>query len=135
MKAYDLWEQRKFADASRALQQVAAKYPAHRRASYARNLAGRAYLESGKPATAAKILLANHELDPKGERAPDSLLYLSEALVRINKWDAACEVLAVLSSTYRGSMRPALSQKIPFARSRARCGAAVTGTAAREAKS
>jgi TolA-binding protein len=134
MAAYHLWEQRDFDRAGKALERVAVQYPKHRRASYARNLAGRSYLESGKPATAAKILLANHELAPNGERTPDSLLHLSEALVRINKTPAACDVLDVLARTYRSSMRPQVSQRLPAARVRAKCGPEVTGTARRAVK-
>ena len=85
MLGYRLWEQRKLPEAQKALEAMAKRYPKHRRASYARNLAGRSYLAEGKPATAAQWFLHNRNTDPAGERVPDSLYYLGEALIQLNK--------------------------------------------------
>jgi TolA-binding protein len=78
-RGFRLWERKDFAGAQASLEAMAKKYPSHPKASWARNLAGRAYLDEGKAATAAKLLLGNYQTDPKGERAADSLLFLGEA--------------------------------------------------------
>src|SRR3546814_20922147 len=83
---------------------MAKEHPDHRRASYARNLAGRAALDDGKPATAAKILLANYQDDPKGERAADSLFFLGEALMELTNPADASKVYAALQEDYGGTL-------------------------------
>jgi TolA-binding protein len=118
---YRLWEAGRFADAQRSLEDMAKKHPDHRRASYARNLAGRAALDDGKPATAAKILLANYQDDPKGERAADSLFFLGEALMELKKPGDACKVYAELEDVYGGSMRDFIAQRLPEALKAAGC--------------
>jgi TolA-binding protein len=100
---------------------MAKKFPKHMRASYARNLAGRAYLDDNKPATAAKVLLSNYQIDPKGERAADSLLFLGEALMKLGKPVEACKVYAELQDVYGPSMRDFVRQRLPQARSEAKC--------------
>ena len=67
------------------LKKVVAEYPKHRRASYAQNLLGRAYLDDGKPSLAAIAFYDNYKKMPDGERAPDSLYYLAQALMKLNK--------------------------------------------------
>jgi TolA-binding protein len=91
LAGYRLWEQGKFTEAQGALEAMAKAYPKHRRASWAMNLAGRAYLDDGKPAAAARILLGNYQENPKGERAADSLYYLGQALMKLGKQAEACE--------------------------------------------
>jgi TolA-binding protein len=118
---FRLWEQKKFADAHKALEAVATKYPSHRRASWARNLAGRALLDEGKPAAAAKTLFANYEADPKGERAPDSLFYLGDALTRLKKTEEACKVYSELQNVYGAHLRDQLKRDLPKARKAAGC--------------
>lgn len=122
LAGYNLWEQRKLREAQRSLETLAKKYPAHRRASYARNLAGRAYLDQGQPATAAKLFLENYTSAPKGERAPDSLFYLGQALMKLGKPGDACKSYNELAKVYGTSLRPFLKERLPSARSAARCG-------------
>lgn len=117
---FRLWEQRNYAAAQTALTQVAERYPRSRWASWARNLAGRAYLDDGKPATAARIFLSNYQDDPRGERAADSLFYLGETLVRLNRRAEACPVYDELEQTYP-NMRAFLRERLPAARRAARC--------------
>jgi TolA-binding protein len=121
MAGYELWERRRLSEAQRALEAVARKYPKHRRASYARNLAGRASLDAGKPATAAKLFLDNYSADRGGERAPDSLFYLGQALMKLGKPADACRAYNELGKTYGTSLRPFLKEKLPPARAAARC--------------
>lgn len=115
------WEAGQFAAAQKSLEAMARKYPKHRRASYARNLAGRAYLDDGKPATAAKLLLSNYQADPKGERAADSLYFLGQALTRLKKPAEACKVYDELAAVYP-DMRAWVKQRLPKARQDAKCG-------------
>ncbi len=117
---FRLWEARNYAAAQTALTQVAERYPRSRWASWARNLAGRAYLDDGKPATAARIFLGNYQDDPRGERAADSLFFLGEALVRLNRRGEACPVYDELEQNYP-NMRAFLRERLPAARRAARC--------------
>lgn len=121
LAGFRLWETAKFAEAQKALEAVAKQHPKHRRASWAQNLAGRAYLDGGKPATAAKVLLANYQNNPKGERAADSLLFLGEALVQLKKPTEACQVYAELQDVYGATMRDFVKQRLPAARKAANC--------------
>jgi TolA-binding protein len=118
---FRLWEQGKFGEAHAALEAMAKKYPKHTRASYARNLAGRALLDDGKAATAAKVLLSNYQINPKGERAADSLLFLGEALMKLNKPAEACQVYNELQDVYAPTMRDFIKQRLPKARAEAKC--------------
>ena len=120
-RGFRLWEKKDFAAAQVALDAMAKKYPTHPKASWARNLAGRAYLDEGKPATAAKVLLGNYQADPKGERAADSLLYLGEALMKLGKPAEACQVYDELRDVYGSSLRDMIRQRLPKARSEAKC--------------
>jgi TolA-binding protein len=118
---FHLWEQKKFAAAQQALEQVARDHPGSKWASWARNLEGRAYLDAGRPATAAKTFLANYQNDPKGERAADSLYFLGQALVALNKPADACKAYDELQDVYGANMRTWLKQQLPTARSEAKC--------------
>ncbi|MFN3943524.1 MAG: YbgF trimerization domain-containing protein [Allosphingosinicella sp.] len=117
---YRLWEQRRFQEAQQALEAAAAAHPNSRWASWSRNLAGRAYLDDNKPATAARILLANYQDNPRGERAADSLFFLGQALVQLGRRPEACRVYDELQEVYP-NMRDWLRQRLPEARRNARC--------------
>src|SRR3546814_19536543 len=95
---------------------MAKEHPDHRRASYARNLAGRAALDDGKPATAAKILLANYQDDPQGERAADSPFFLGEALMRFKKQADACKGYWAMQNVFGRPIRKILQQQVPHAK-------------------
>jgi len=118
---YRLWSAGKYAQAAQALDAMIKKYPKHKRVSYARNLLGRAYLDDGKPATAAKTFLANYQIDPKGDRAPDSLYFLGDSLVRLGKPAEACKVYDELQDVYGATMRDWVKQRLPKARTDAKC--------------
>ena len=108
---------------------MAKQYPKHKRASYARNLAGRASLDQGKPAAAAKIFLNNYQTNPKGERAADSLLFLGESLMKLGKPLEACQVFAELQDVYGPTMRGFIRERLPKARTEARCSSERTASA------
>lgn len=122
LAGYRLWEQGRFADAAEALEAMARKHPRHRRASFARNLAGRAQLDDGDAAAAARTLLANYQEDPKGDRAADSLYFLGAALMRLQKPAEACRVYDELQDVYGATLRDFLKQSLPKARAEAKCG-------------
>ena len=117
---YRLWDARRFAEAQTALDAAATRYPNSRWTSWMRNLQGRAYLDDNKPATAARILLANYQDNPRGERAADSLFYLGAALTRLNRRAEACRVYDELAQVYP-DMRDYIRTRLPAARTAARC--------------
>jgi TolA-binding protein len=117
---FRLWQAGRYEEAQVALQQVAQRYPRSRWASWASNLAGRAFLDDNKPATAARIFLANYQGNPEGERAADSLYFLGQALVALNRRPEACRVYDELGATYP-NMRSWLRERLPEARRTARC--------------
>jgi TolA-binding protein len=121
LAGFKLWEQKRYADAQTALDAMAKQHPKHPKASWARNLAGRALLDDGKPAAAAKILFANYEADPKGERAADSLFYLGQALTRLRKNTEACQVYSELQDVFGAGLREAIRKDLPAARKAAGC--------------
>jgi TolA-binding protein len=119
---FRLWGQHLFTQAQAALEAASARYPTGRWASWTRNLLGRAYLDDGKPATAARILLANYTDNPRGERAADSLFYLGQALTQLNRRTEACRVYDELARVYP-DVREQISSQVPQARRAARCAA------------
>jgi TolA-binding protein len=119
-EGFRLWEQGRFADAAAALTAVAQRHPSSRWASWSRNLAGRAHLDDNKPAMAARVFLENYQANPRGERAADSLFFLGEALVKLNRRSEACPVYDELQATYP-NMRAFLRERLPAARQAARC--------------
>lgn len=118
---YQLWLQKRYPQAVAALRAMASSFPGHRRVSWANNLAGRALLDSGQPRAAAEALLANYRGNPKGERAPDSLFYLGQALVALKQPAQACKAYAELEEVYGGSMRAELQRLLPPAKAAAKC--------------
>jgi TolA-binding protein len=120
---YRHWNEGRYAEAQAALETAATRYPDSRWASWARNLQGRAYLDDNKPATAARILLANYQDNPRGERAADSLYYLGQSLTRLNRRAEACRVYDELAQVYP-AMRDFIRTRLPQARTDARCDAA-----------
>jgi TolA-binding protein len=123
LAAYKLWEAKRFPAAQAALKAVVAKYPKHARASYARNLLGRAYLDDGKAALAAQAFLDNYQKDPQGERAPDSLYYLGQSLTRLKKSAEACKAYDELQDVYGSSLREPLKGRVAQGRLDAKCAA------------
>lgn len=119
---FRLWDAGQHAEAQRALEAAAARHPNTRWTSWMRNLQGRAALDAGQPATAARILLANYQDNPRGERAADSLYFLGQALTRVNRRPEACRVYDQLAQEYP-NMRDFLRTRLPQARTDARCAA------------
>ncbi len=123
MLGYSLWSQKRYADAETQLAQVVAKYPKSKRASYAQNLLGRAYLDDGQLADAAKAFYASYKQFPRGDRAPDSLYYLGQTLVRLNKKADACQAYGEFQDVYGATANPTLKARVAQGRADAKCGA------------
>lgn len=121
MAGYKLWEQKKYEEAEAVLAKVAKQYPKHKRASYARNLLGRAQLDAGTPAMAAQTFYSNYQTDPRGERAPDSLFYLGQALVQLKKPADACKAYGELEQVYGATLAAGLKSRLPAAKKAANC--------------
>lgn len=121
LAGYKLWTEKKYSEAEAVLKEVVTKYPKHKRASYAQNLLGRAYLDEGKPALAAEAFYANYQKMPRGERAPDSLYYLGQALVQLKKPADACRVYGELMDVYGATMAASLKDKVTKGRADAKC--------------
>lgn len=97
---YRLWDAKFYPEAEQQLKLFLEKYPRHRRASWGRNLLGRAFLDDGNPGEAAKWFLQNYQTDKRGDRAPDSLLYLAITMKQMKDTKRACIALAEFSETY-----------------------------------
>ncbi|HEY0413502.1 MAG TPA: tetratricopeptide repeat protein [Allosphingosinicella sp.] len=118
---FHLWEKKRYADAAKALEEVARTYPSDKWSSWAANLAGRSYLDDGKPTAAARAFLANYQANPKGERAADSLYFLGQSLMALKKPADACKAYDELQDVYGQAMRDWLRQRLPAARAEAGC--------------
>ena len=121
LAGFRLWEAKRYDEAEGVLKTMVAQHPKHRRASWGRNLLGRVYLDTGKPATAAEAFLSNYQDLPQGDRAADSLFYLGAALMKLNKPQQACKVYDELADVYASSMRDFLKTSLPAARKQAKC--------------
>ena len=97
---FRLWEAKLYPEAEQQLKLYLDKYPRHARVSFARNLIGRALLDQGNPKDAAQWFFQNHQADPKGARAPDSLLFLAESMKRLKDTKRACIALAQFADDY-----------------------------------
>ncbi len=120
-EGFHLWEDGRNDDAITSLRAFTAAYPKHRRTSYANNLIGRSLLAKGDARGAAQVLLANYRGNPRGERAPDSLFYLGQALMQLGQPGQACKAYAELESVYKTGIRPDLKKLLPEAESQAHC--------------
>lgn len=118
---YRLWEAKFYPEAAQQLKATVDRYPKGKRISYARNLLGRAYLDDGKPGTAAQAFLQNYQADKAGDRAPDSLLYLAVAMTRLKETQRACVALAEFADTYPGEAAGRLATQYAAARKAVKC--------------
>jgi TolA-binding protein len=120
-QGFHLWESGQYDQAIAALKSFAAAYPKHRRASYANNLIGRSLLSKGQAREAAAAFLANYRNNPSGERAPDSLLYLGQALMQLGQPGQACKAYQELDAVYGAKIRPDLKKQEADAKAQAQC--------------
>ena len=120
-QGFHQWEDGQYDQAISTLKAFTAAYPRHRRVSFANNLIGRAMLDKGDARGAANALLANYRTNPAGERAPDSLFYLGQALMKIGQPGQACKAYAELDAVYGAKIRPELKKLETDAKAQAQC--------------
>lgn len=119
---YRLWQAKLYPEARRELEAVATKYPKHRRASYSQNLLGRAYLDANAPSLAAVAFYQNYKTNPNGERAPDSLYYLAQALVKLKKPSSeVCKVYGELTQLYGEKLSAEMTAGVAKGRAEQKC--------------
>lgn len=118
---FRLWDAGFYPEARIALEEYLKDYPNHWRSSYGRNLLGRAWLDDGKPASSVEVFLGNYQDNPNGERAPDSLLYLSRAMTRLDQKQKACVVLEELADVYPSAANGRLASELRETRGEAGC--------------
>ena len=118
---FRLWTAKLYPEAEAQLKKVVSTYPKHRRASFAQNLLGRSYLDDGKPSLASMAFYDNYKKMPDGERAPDSLYYLAQALVKLNKPADACKVYGELTDVYGAKMSMEMKANVAKGRAAAKC--------------
>lgn len=118
---YRLWQAKLYPEAEAALKKATADYPKARRYSYSQNLLGRSYLDDGKPSLASMAFYDNYKKMPDGERAPESLYYLAQALVKLNKPADACKVYDELGDVYAGKITARMKADVAAGRATAKC--------------
>lgn len=118
---FRLWEAKFYPEAQSQLKATVDKYGDNAVASRAANLLGRAYLDDGKPALASVAFYENYQKRPRGDRAPDSLTYLGEALIQLKKPADACKVYQELEQVYGTSLSSSLRGMMDKGRTRAKC--------------
>jgi TolA-binding protein len=120
-QGFHQWEAGQYDQAISTLRSFVSDYPKHRRVSYANNLIGRALLDKGDARSAATALLANYRGNPGGERAPDSLYYLGQALTKLGQTAQACKAYDELDAVYGAKVRADLKKLETDAKSEANC--------------
>ena len=115
------WQAGDYDAAIGTLRDFVKAYPKHRRVSYSNNLIGRAQLDKGDARAAAETLLANYRNNPAGERAPDSLFYLGQALMKLGQPGQACKAYGELDAVYGVKIRPDLKKLETDAKAQANC--------------
>jgi TolA-binding protein len=118
---FRLWEAKFYPEAQQQLKLYLEKYPKHPRASFGRNLLGRAYLDDGNALEAAKWFVQNYQTDKRGDRAPDSLLYLAVSMKQLKDTKRACIALAEFSETYAAEAAGRLKGTYDSTRSGLKC--------------
>lgn len=97
---FRLWNAGFYPEAQQQLRLFVDQHPDHWRATYGRNLLGRAYLDDGKAREAAPWFLRNYQVDKQAARAGDSLLFLADAMIALEDTNRACIALAEFGDTY-----------------------------------
>jgi TolA-binding protein len=120
---YRLWQAKLYPEAQVKFKDFVARNPGHKRASYAQNLLGRAYLDEGKPALASVAFYDNYQKMPKGERAAESLYWLGIALTRLKKPADACKVYVEFDQVYAAGASAELISRVAKGKTDAKCAA------------
>ena len=118
---YRLWSAGLYPEAQAQLEKLVKTYPKYRRMSFAQNLLGRAYMDDQQYENAVHTLYANYKANPKGERAPDSLMYLGMTFAKMKNKQASCTAFGELFKVYGSTMSSSLKTQATSERSKAGC--------------
>jgi TolA-binding protein len=118
---FRLYDAKFYPEAQQQLKLFLQKHPKHTRASFARNLLGRAYLDAGNPREAASWFLQNYQADKAGARAPDSLLSLAGAMRTLKDTSRACIALGQFAEDYPGEAAGRLKSQYDATRNGLSC--------------
>lgn len=118
---FRLWNAGFYPEARQQLASYVEGYPDHFRITYGRNLLGRAFLDDGLPEEAARWFLRNYQADRTARRAPDSLLFLAEAMIAMDDTRRACIALAEFGETYPAVATGRLADQYESNRQRVSC--------------
>jgi TolA-binding protein len=118
---FRLYDAKFYPEAQQQLKLYLQKFPKHARASFARNLLGRAYLDAGNPREAASWFLQNYQADKAGARAPDSLLSLAGAMRTLKDNSRACIALGQFADDYPGEATGRLKSQYDATRNGLTC--------------
>ncbi len=120
---FRLYSAKLYPEAQAKLKEFVAKYPSHKRSSYAQNLLGRAYLDEGKPALASVAFYDNYQKNPRGDRASESLSWLGTALTRLKKPADACKVYSEFDEVYGSKSSTDVKARVTKGKIDAKCAA------------
>lgn len=118
---FRLWNAGFYPEARQQLASFVESYPDHYRTTYGRNLLGRAFLDDSMPEEAARWFLRNYQADRTARRAPDSLLFLAEAMIAMDDTRRACIALAEFGETYPAVATGRLADQYESNRQRVTC--------------
>lgn len=118
---FRLWNAGFLPEARQQLASYVEQNPDHFRISYGRNLLGRAFLDDGMPEEAARWFLRNYQADRTARRAPDSLLFLAEAMIAMEDNRRACIALVEFGETYPAVATGRLADQYESNRRRVNC--------------
>ncbi len=118
---YRLFDAKLYPEAQVKLGEFTSKYPKSKRYTFAQNLLGRAYLEEGKYANAAKAFVENYTKMPKGERAAESLSWAGVALIKDGLPVKACRVYQEFDDVYGTKAPKEVQARVAKGRTDAKC--------------
>jgi len=118
---FRLWDAKFYPEAQQQLRMFVEQNPGHWRATYGRNLLGRAFLDDGQPREAATWFLQNYQADKTAARAGDSLLFLAEAMIALEDTRRACIALAEFGETYPALASGRLMKEYEAGRGKVSC--------------
>lgn len=119
--AYKYVEAKDWAHAGPALQAFVDQYPKNKLASNARYWLGRTQFKQAKYDAAARTHFDNYKIDPKGERAQESLFWVGQSLMQLKKTKEACQVYELAGKVYADTLKPELKPQFAAARAKAGC--------------
>ncbi len=118
---FRLWSAGLYPEAQAQLEKLVKDHPRYPRMSFARNLLGRVYMDDRQYENAVHTLYDNYKTNPKGERAPDSLMFLGMTFSRMNNKQASCTAFGELFKVYGDSMNASLRSQATSERTKAGC--------------